>query len=688
MAERAFQTQLIRFGAGGLNIRLKPDIVPPNQLTRYTNALRLRTGSVTSRAGETVLTNAPAAHTTLHSISRMDNALAGTYQRIWGIDADLYYGVNGALTLADSGYSGDPLTMIVADPPIPGAPWTYIADRSRMRKIRADGLNVEIGLPLGVLRSALVGMSTLTNTIEPFTAVAGWTGYTDPFDPSAGVPTFGLVADPPATGNALQITTDPGTDPAEYTNFADLSVGPLDLSNYAAVTPPVPATDDDFMHLWIQPDANVTGVFIYLTSGAFTPGTVPGTVNGVNSAAVRAVINFPPTAAGVWNEYGVVALPLKRSDFTQAAILFSQPMDWANVTGLSIRIAVSTNVAATVAFWDFTEVSARPSAPVVNPYDYRVTNYDPRTGVEGNPSPVQPQANWLFDLGTFVIITPNAYGDAAVRQRAYRRGGDTGLANNWYFIGQNTSDGGPIYDSLTDAAIAAGPTVAIDHDQPVTSLNTTTGATILNQPVPIIFGPVNGLYFALGDRNQPSTIYWTLEDAPDYWPAVNTLPVCAAGEPLETGCVWGGEGYVASNKRWFRLLPNLSNANEVLAQPSGATKGVISRWAMVVGPKGVEYISDDGWYLHTGGGQENLSDTEMYPLFNGVTANDHLPIDFSHPEALRMGTVLNEVWLVYQNTAGTRECLVRNTLTNEFRIVSFDKRPAVVGGRRRARSSR
>lgn len=674
MTQREFSTQFTRFGAGGENLRAQPDVCPPHQLTRYINALRLRTGSVTGRAGQTALTNAPAAHTTVHSYGRLNTPT--DFQRIWGIDQDLYYGKTGLPTLADSGYSGNPLTMLAADPPIPGAPWMYVADSARMRAIRSDGVDREIGLPAGVLNTISVQTGGLENQIELFTGTAGWTGYVNPYDPSAGTPTFATVTDPlGAPNNAFSLQTDPGTDPANYENYADLPIGPLDLSEYASVTPAVPATDDDFMHLWIQWDGQVTGFHLYLVSGTFTPGTPPGTSPGVNETAARLVMTADPALGTTWHEFGIAARPLRRSQFTTPP--GCTPIDWSNVTGLVLFVQVGSAVNATLNLWDFTETSTRTSADVAVPYDYRVTNYDPRTGVEGNPSPVQDEGNRLTNLGTYVIITPVAYGDAAVRQRAYRRGGT--LTDNWYLVGENTSDGGTIIDSSSDQAIEAAPTVQTDHDQPVTTVDA-DGTTVLNQPIPILFGPVQGLFFGLGVTQEPSTVFWTLPDRPDYWPATYKQQACAATELLQTGCVWGGEGYVASNARWFRLIPNISDAAIVTIQPTGATKGVRTRWAMIVGPVGVEYISDDGWYLHTGGPQQNLSDEEMYPLFNGETANGFLPIDFSVPTALRMGTYLNEVWLRYVDTNGDIWCLVRNTQTREFRHVQFSQAPAGIFG--------
>lgn len=666
MADRAFQTPINRFGAGALNLRPRNDVVPPNQFTRYRNAVRLATGSVTGRPGQTSIIASPGGGvTTVHSIGRLNTALTDTFLRILGINTGLYYGNGpGAPTLADSGFSGDPLTMIGADPPIPGEPWMYIADSTRMRKIRGDGLDLEIGLPKGVLISTTAQIVTLQTLIDDFE-----TADYNPFAFGGNPPTEALIAGPVA-GNALEFTTDPGAAIGAYSSLMDKAIGPLDLTVYSNGSPVQPS---DYMHFWIRYGLAVSGTTdsqIYLISNTFTSGAIPGVIPGLN--ADYAVFTPNPPFAATWTEYGTDASPVRRQDFTA-----SPGHDWANITGIAILMTNGDTVSSTFAYDDFYLTPSLSPATVTVPYDYRVTNYDTRTGVEGNPSDIQAQGSWLFNLQNIVFIVPQAYGDADIRQRAYRRGGS--LPGNWYFVGENTVNGGTISDTNSDLQIENAPTVEINHDQPITTQDA-AGVTILAQPIPILFGPVNGLFFAVGNPREPSTFFWTLPDRPDYWPANFKQQACASSEILQTGCVWGGEGYCASNQRWFRLLPDLANAQNVTSQPTGATKGPITRWAMCVGPDGVYFVGDDGLYKHTGGPQENLTDSEMYPLFNGETKNGVPPIDFTAKTMIRLGTTLNEVWMQYQDTDGDVHHLVLNCLTREWRIVTFGVPTAVAVG--------
>src|ERR1019366_9554172 len=110
--------------------------------------------------------------------------------------------------------------------------------------------------------------------------------------------------------------------------------------------------------------------------------------------------------------------------------------DWSTVTGIYLTVQTTDNASGVVVSFDdlFLIGGAGPDTtePGASKYDYRVVNYDPRTGARSNGSPIQGDAGdglppdqtlWLDSLRSPIKITPPAYGDAAMRQEAYRRGG-------------------------------------------------------------------------------------------------------------------------------------------------------------------------------------------------------------------------------------------------------------------------
>jgi hypothetical protein len=113
--------------------------------------------------------------------------------------------------------------------------------------------------------------------------------------------------------------------------------------------------------------------------------------------------------------------------------------------------------------------------------------------------------DWLHAERRAINMTPPAFGDAAVRQRMYRRGGLN--TSQWVFLGQNSVDGGGFTDRIDDLDGAAAGLLEFDHHQPVATVDD-NGAEILAQPVPVFFGPTHGMLFALGDPHRPGHVYW------------------------------------------------------------------------------------------------------------------------------------------------------------------------------------
>src|SRR5574342_1284395 len=137
-----FETHVVRYGVKGLQLQDSLDAL--DGWARHTNIDHTNNGEATSRPGQTSFATAGTKH---HSVRKLRDPQTGVHPRVWGIDTNLYIGASGALTQVDAGYSGDPLTLVPNHPPLSGDPWMFVADRGRMRKVRADGLDLPIGLP-------------------------------------------------------------------------------------------------------------------------------------------------------------------------------------------------------------------------------------------------------------------------------------------------------------------------------------------------------------------------------------------------------------------------------------------------------------------------------------------------------------------------------------------------------------
>ena len=396
------------------------------------------------------------------------------------------------------------------------------------------------------------------------------------------------------------------------------------------------------------------------------------------------------TGSHQWFGYGEVGSPLRRGDFQRIGETAGR--DWSTVTGLILYARMLPEFADShvgIGFddWYITGGSGVDSCePGAQHFDYRVTNYDPRTGAESNGSPeqeddrvddtVQEDAP-LDSVRRGIVIDPPSYGDAAVRQRIYRRGGS--LIDDWYFVGENTSDGGTFIDDLTDLEIAGAGTLPIDHFQPVPTIDE-DGATVLAQPLPALWGPIEGMLLGCGDPYRPGFVYFCVPGQPDHWSSSGYVEVCAPSEELMHGGIAGHQAFVFSRTRLYFLYPNLSGDAGVTAAPALCTRGLLGRWAFCVGPGGVIYfVAEDGVFATQGGPEDWLSEP-INPLFYGTAVNGYKPINKAVPTAIRLTTWENDLYFLYQDSDGNRQVMVYSILQKFWRHYSFGRSPACVQG--------
>jgi hypothetical protein len=714
-----FLTQFIIPGIGGIDLKRAIDRVPPEKLAVMFNVQRdNEEGSLTSRAGQASFATAGSTH---HVIKRLNDIDDATWTRIFAVDNQLYYGQSGALTLADTGYANEPSSMVAHRPPFSGDAWMYVGNSLRMRKIRADGTDLPIGLPPPGAAPGTSLAGKLTTTIETFNA-AGWsnnqgTGAATPSNSSIG----GMV------GNAVQFRTavDTLTVRTGYHNYWGKAIS-ANLSSVGGVD----ATDDDLIHLYTRTSdpALLVELKVYLVcSAGFSATVIPGTLAGVNTDAyvktfrssdftslveqqepsVRAADRVVqreirddamesydddrdsweiPRAAREesrgtsfelvpgreqWSEYGVLGVPLRRGDFLR--IGSDEDRDWANITGMIVVAQVARPEVITVALDDMYLHGGRgldSVEPASQPYDYRHIHYDLRTGTKSNPSPTQADANHLDSERRGINVNPAAYGNANIRQRIYRRGGT--LVDNWYYVGQNSGDGANFLDTLSDSDIITAGLLEIDNDQPVTTVND-AGTTLYAQPLPSIWGPVQGMLMGCGDKYRPGYVYHSKPEEPDHWPATNTAEVCPASEELMAGFAFGNQAYVFSREKLYPLYPNLSRTAGVSSGSSVCDHGLINRWAFAVGSGRIWFVSKDGVYWTAGGAETSITDDDIRGLFHGETRNGYTPINFNQINFIKLEIHANDLYFSYINTDGLQMTMVYSIPFNYWRPYVFTR---------------
>lgn len=163
----------------GLNLVDAVDRMRPGSFPFAVNNRCVEEGIASARPGYTTYGNPAPAPKLLHSIRRLndpDASLAPSgYTYIVGNGTTLDAGVETALTQIDTGYSGDPLSILTFRPEQSPESWAYVYDRLKQSKVRADGSVRAIGVaPPNTAPSADYGIPA-TVDINQAQSNSGWT---------------------------------------------------------------------------------------------------------------------------------------------------------------------------------------------------------------------------------------------------------------------------------------------------------------------------------------------------------------------------------------------------------------------------------------------------------------------------------------------------------------------------------
>ena len=162
-----------RFAATGLSFSHDVDALPVDKFPFLQNVRSYILGILEPRHGITQINSTALDQLNVHSGKRLVNDLPGAsppWVRVIGAGTKLYSGQT-SFTERDTGYSGDPLSMIRYRPPRSPEAHLYIADANKMRKIRVDGTDSQMGIaPPNVAPTAVIGTPSY-NIIEEFDSV-------------------------------------------------------------------------------------------------------------------------------------------------------------------------------------------------------------------------------------------------------------------------------------------------------------------------------------------------------------------------------------------------------------------------------------------------------------------------------------------------------------------------------------
>ena len=164
-----------QFDITGLNLAVPYDRTPAGQLPYFQNIRSHVRGMAQARPGMAII-GASLTASPINSILRLSDETDGApapYIRIVGAGTELFAGVVPAGPI-DSGYSGNPVSMVTFRPDPAVSSFAYVADSQRQSKIDVLGARTNWGSP-GPLRppTAVLG-KPLYNYVANFDASDGF----------------------------------------------------------------------------------------------------------------------------------------------------------------------------------------------------------------------------------------------------------------------------------------------------------------------------------------------------------------------------------------------------------------------------------------------------------------------------------------------------------------------------------
>ena len=137
----------LRMDCTGIDLVHPIDKMPPGSFPYLFNARVLVEGRLDGRPGYTLQSNLPSAP---NSIRRLNDPAKlyspNGYTYLGGVGDSLYSGLLDSYGPLDTGYSGNPLSLIPFRPDQSPESWMYVYDSNKQVKVRPDGLIREIGI--------------------------------------------------------------------------------------------------------------------------------------------------------------------------------------------------------------------------------------------------------------------------------------------------------------------------------------------------------------------------------------------------------------------------------------------------------------------------------------------------------------------------------------------------------------
>lgn len=680
----------VKFADAGLQLRVPPDMVPPNQFSQLTNALPIIEGRLEARAALkwiVATSNVTTPGSGLHSIMRLNQPnVAGLSDRIAGVDTTVQSYVLPAGTAAvtqDTTRTGDPISLTDFHYANDSMAWAIIADRNGMKKFHGNQPS-DLYFNLGGLI----------------------TGFNSP----------AVTATDNGAGN-LNNGSGPAYDwVATYVNTQTLSETnptPVNFTTIASANPTVATSPDPSFGGSAGTGIGITTATLVGSSASESRQSVLFTTTVIGGGP------FPPpyqlcqlsmsvlftltggTTGGCG--YGAVYMSLDGGVSWKMLIDSSVSLDYSSATGPSRQF-----VANLPAGQDLTRVQVRAVALGVGntTVPQNVTARRIR-GIGGNLNLTTlltgggGNAVMTVVLGAVSIIAiPSSSAVITLaltnKQAAccvgnlvdsqydainlYRRGGS--VTASWAFVGQFTRAslvvGGcgasslQIIDNVADANL--GGFVSLTNDPPVNSIY------VQKRSLPYVWGPGfnPSRLFGCGDPDRPGAVYFSNPGNADQWGVGQWVDVSSPSDQMQNGCIFNTRVFAFSKEQMFELLPSLIGGATITPFQTPCSRGLISPWGLLATARTIYFVAKDGVYSTTGGEELSLVENDIKPLFPtldnplGRLIEGYDSVDLERIEDIRLRFHNDELWFIYRGiTTGNLQVLVYDQNKKRWRAAKY-----------------
>jgi len=270
------------------------------------------------------------------------------------------------------------------------------------------------------------------------------------------------------------------------------------------------------------------------------------------------------------------------------------------------------------------------------------------------PTPVNTTLQAAIDsVNQVVTITPVSMANISVRQQV-TLGNPTAIANNFETVVVLTV-GGSSFTAFVQNTHTVGEAVQ--------------ASIKVGQPCPYMVQAFNMFWF-WGDPNNPSTLYFSTANAPQYVGEANNVIVSTPDDYITAVAPFGGNILVSTVKSgWWMIPPN--NPTQNPPYPTKAKHGCVAPFGYVATEEFIVYQSADGIRVFSGGASEYITQIIEF-IWQGVGDTPIVEANQSLLSQTVMAYWNNQIFISYVGLDGNRHRVIYHTVYKRWRNDDFD----------------